>query len=130
MSNESKPTLDAIYAAWRAVGADVAGLDWAKFVGHIAAQAPAEGDATLTEEQIDRFIPERIGVRNWGKPEQADLFNRGQVRDAIRTAIGMAEDGDIILFAGKGHEDYQLIEGKKVHFVEREIIQEICREKQ
>lgn len=49
--------------------------------------APAEGDATLTEEQIDRFIPERIGVRNWGKPEQADLFNRGQVRDAIRTAI-------------------------------------------
>ena len=40
------------------------------------------------------------------------------------------EDGDIILFAGKGHEDYQLIEGKKVHFVEREIIQEICREKQ
>lgn len=50
-------------------------------------QAPAEGDATLTEEQIDRFIPERIGVRNWGKPEQADLFNRGQVRDAIRTAI-------------------------------------------
>lgn len=50
-------------------------------------------------------------------------------RDAIRAAIGMAEDGDIILFAGKGHEDYQLIEGKKVHFVEREIIQEICREK-
>lgn len=50
-------------------------------------QAPAEGDATLTEEQIDRFIPERIGVRNWGKPEQADLFNRGQVRDAIRAAI-------------------------------------------
>ena len=50
--------------------------------------------------------------------------------DAIRAAIGMAEDGDIILFAGKGHEDYQLIEGKKVHFVEREIIQEICREKQ
>lgn len=49
--------------------------------------SPAEGDATLTEEQIDRFIPERIGVRNWGKPEQADLFNRGQVRDAIRTAI-------------------------------------------
>lgn len=50
-------------------------------------QYSAEGDALLTEEQIDRFIPERIGVRNWGKPEQADLFNRGQVRDAIRTAI-------------------------------------------
>ena len=47
-------------------------------------------------------------------------------RDAIRAAIEMAEDGDIVLFAGKGHEDYQLIEGKKVHFVEREIIKEVC----
>ena len=51
-------------------------------------------------------------------------------REAIYAAVKMAEPGDIVLFAGKGHEDYQLIEGKKVHFVEREIIQEICREKQ
>ena len=63
-------------------------------------------------------------------PEGAPYTCITDRRDAIRAAIGMAEDGDIILFAGKGHEDYQLIEGKKVHFVEREIIQEICREKQ
>ena len=63
-------------------------------------------------------------------PGLRNLFSLSYRRDAIRAAIGMAEDGDIILFAGKGHEDYQLIEGKKVHFVEREIIQEICREKQ
>lgn len=43
MSDESKPTLGAIYAAWRAVGADVAGLDWAKFVWHIAVQTPSRG---------------------------------------------------------------------------------------
>lgn len=42
MSDESKPTLDTIYAAWHAVGADVAGLDWAKFVWHIAVQTSAE----------------------------------------------------------------------------------------
>ena len=40
----------------------------------------------------------------------------------------MAEPGDIVLFAGKGHEDYQLINGKKLHFVEREIIKEACAE--
>ena len=46
--------------------------------------------------------------------------------EAIRAAVKMAEPGDIVLFAGKGHEDYQLIEGKKVPFVERELIREAC----
>lgn len=41
---------------------------------------------------------------------------------AIRTAVAAAEPGDIVLFAGKGHEDYQLIRGQKVPFVEREHI--------
>lgn len=57
MADESKLTLDAIYAAWRAVGADVVGLDWAKFVGHIAAQAPAEVDG-LADAQIADMIDE------------------------------------------------------------------------
>ena len=50
-------------------------------------------------------------------------------REAIYTAVKMAEPGDIVLFAGKGHEDYQLINGKKLHFVEREIIKEACAER-
>ena len=45
-------------------------------------------------------------------------------RDAIRAAIGMAEDGDIILFAGKGHEDYQVVGHEKHHMDEREIVAE------
>ena len=49
-------------------------------------------------------------------------------REAIYAAVKMAEPGDIVLFAGKGHEDYQLINGKKLHFVEREIIKEACAE--
>ena len=49
-------------------------------------------------------------------------------REAICAAVKMAEPGDIVLFAGKGHEDYQLINGKKLHFVEREIIKEACAE--
>ena len=46
--------------------------------------------------------------------------------EAIRHAIRVSEDGDIILFAGKGHETYQLIMGKKVPFLEREIITDEC----
>ena len=35
---------------------------------------------------------------------------------------------DVIVLAGKGHEDYQEIEGKKYHMDERELIQEILEE--
>lgn len=47
-------------------------------------------------------------------------------RDAIIKAVSMAREGDIILFAGKGHETYQLVCGKKLPFSEREIIEEAC----
>ena len=46
-------------------------------------------------------------------------------REAIRTATMMAERGDVILIAGKGHEDYQEICGVKHHFDDREVVQEI-----
>ena len=41
---------------------------------------------------------------------------------AVKRAVSMAEEGDIVLFAGKGHEEYQLICGKKLPFSERKII--------
>lgn len=44
--------------------------------------------------------------------------------DAIKYAIRTAKDGDFILFCGKGHEEYQLINGKKIYFSEKEIITE------
>ena len=42
--------------------------------------------------------------------------------EAIAYAVSVAEPGDIVLLAGKGHENYQLINGKKVPFSEREIL--------
>lgn len=46
-------------------------------------------------------------------------------REAIRTAYMLANQGDIILVAGKGHENYQEIKGVKHHFDDKEVIQEI-----
>ena len=45
-------------------------------------------------------------------------------REAIRTAVLTAPDGAIILVAGKGHEDYQIVNGVKSHFDDKEIIKE------
>ena len=42
--------------------------------------------------------------------------------EAVRFAVRIAEEGDILLFAGKGHETYQLINGEKVPFSERSVI--------
>ncbi len=43
-------------------------------------------------------------------------------REAIRTACMMAQPGDVILVAGKGHEDYQIVQGVKHHFDDHEVI--------
>ena len=49
-------------------------------------------------------------------------------RDAIRRALEMAEDGDVIVLAGKGHETYQEIMGVKRPFDEKVIVSEILLE--
>lgn len=46
-------------------------------------------------------------------------------KEAIKTACMLSKRGDIILVAGKGHEDYQEIDGVKHHFDDREVIKEI-----
>jgi UDP-N-acetylmuramoyl-L-alanyl-D-glutamate--2,6-diaminopimelate ligase len=43
-------------------------------------------------------------------------------REAIKTACAIAQKGDVVLIAGKGHEDYQIIQGVKYHFDDREEV--------
>ncbi len=68
------------------------------------------------------------GVRAAGLPLRAALsgVETGyQViedrRRAIQEAIAVARDGDVLLIAGKGHEDYQIVNGEKHHFDDREV---------
>jgi len=49
-------------------------------------------------------------------------------REAIRLAIRLAKPGDVVLVAGKGHEDYQEIKGVKYHFDDREEIEKAFEE--
>jgi UDP-N-acetylmuramoyl-L-alanyl-D-glutamate--2,6-diaminopimelate ligase len=46
-------------------------------------------------------------------------------QEAIRTACMLAQEADVILIAGKGHETYQEIKGKKYHFSDRQVVSEI-----
>jgi UDP-N-acetylmuramoyl-L-alanyl-D-glutamate--2,6-diaminopimelate ligase len=58
------------------------------------------------------------------KEKRKDVLIIPNRREAIKTAVMMASGGDIILVAGKGHETYQEIEGKKIHFDDREVLEE------
>ncbi len=49
-------------------------------------------------------------------------------KQAIKTAVTLAQPGDIVLVAGKGHEDYQEIKGKRFPFNDSEILQNMLNE--
>lgn len=48
-------------------------------------------------------------------------------REAIKTACALAKPGDVILVAGKGHEDYQEVKGVKHHFDDKEEVEKIIK---
>ncbi len=50
-------------------------------------------------------------------------------REAIQKAISAAKDGDIVLIAGKGHEDYQIVKDSVTHFDDREVAAEMLTKK-
>ncbi|MEN6370879.1 MAG: UDP-N-acetylmuramoyl-L-alanyl-D-glutamate--2,6-diaminopimelate ligase [Armatimonadota bacterium] len=54
------------------------------------------------------------------------MVDRG---DAIEHAIMMAERGDLVVIAGKGHEDYQIFADRTIHFDDREVAREVIKKK-
>ncbi|MDD3789265.1 MAG: UDP-N-acetylmuramoyl-L-alanyl-D-glutamate--2,6-diaminopimelate ligase, partial [Petrimonas sp.] len=57
--------------------------------------------------------------------EQNAVLSIVDRREAIKTACALANPGDVILIAGKGHEDYQEIKGVKHHFDDKEEVEKI-----
>ncbi|MCC5920164.1 MAG: UDP-N-acetylmuramoyl-L-alanyl-D-glutamate--2,6-diaminopimelate ligase [Cyclobacteriaceae bacterium] len=65
------------------------------------------------------------GVPFTAKKKVLSITNR---EEAIRTAIMLANKGDLVLIAGKGHENYQEIKGVKHHFDDREVVLEVFKQ--
>jgi len=83
----------------------------------------------ITSDNPNRENPEVIALdiaREINKIPYKIISNR---EEAIRHAINEAQSGDLVLIAGKGHERYQLIDGKKIQFDERDIIKETIKNK-
>lgn len=78
-------------------------------------------------EDPDEIIRQmKEGLDEEAKRHVLSITNR---REAIRTAVALASKGDIILLAGKGHENYQEINGIKNHFDDKEELSEALKER-
>ena len=77
-------------------------------------------------EDPDEIIRQmKAGIAEEDKGRVLSITNRGE---AIRTAVALAKKGDIILLAGKGHENYQEINGVKNHFDDKEVLSAAFKE--
>ena len=58
-----------------------------------------------------------------------DFFIVEERENAIRKALDLAEKGDMVVVAGKGHEDYQIFKDRTIHFDDYEVVRKILRGK-
>ena len=78
-------------------------------------------DNPRTEDPKEILKEMEAGVTIPNKRKTLTIEDR---KEAIKTACSLAEDGDVILVAGKGHETYQEINGVKHPFDDRKVIEE------
>jgi UDP-N-acetylmuramoyl-L-alanyl-D-glutamate--2,6-diaminopimelate ligase len=76
---------------------------------------------------IERGIREELAARPAGRPSafsRQPYLTLPDRREAIERAVQTAEPGDLVVIAGKGHEDYQLIESRRLAFDDRVVAKE------
>ena len=77
-------------------------------------------DNPRTEDPLKIIEEIEIGVKETGKPFRAISDRRRAINEAIREA----RTGDVVIIAGKGHENYQIVGNEKFHFDDREVATE------
>ncbi|MCB4792576.1 MAG: UDP-N-acetylmuramoyl-L-alanyl-D-glutamate--2,6-diaminopimelate ligase [Elusimicrobia bacterium] len=75
-------------------------------------------DNPRSEDPSQIALDIEVGIRRHNRNNYQVVLDREQ---AISTAVAMAQKGDIILLAGKGHETYQILKDQKIHFNDAEI---------
>jgi UDP-N-acetylmuramoyl-L-alanyl-D-glutamate--2,6-diaminopimelate ligase len=76
-------------------------------------------DNPRDEEPMDILNDMLAGLDTEQKAKSLTMVDR---REAIKTACTIAQKGDVVLIAGKGHENYQIIKGVKYHFDDKEEV--------
>ena len=79
-------------------------------------------DNPRSEDPVQIIKDMEKGVNAAAKRKCISIVDR---KEAIKTAISLAKDDDIILVAGKGHEKYQEIKGVRNHFDDKEVVREM-----
>ena len=92
--------------------------------GHMADLSIVTADNSRWEK-VESIIKDiHIGL----DPTKGKYIDIPDRREAIRYSISHAEPGDVIAIIGKGHEDYQEVNGVKTHFLDREVAEEMIKE--
>ena len=92
----------------------------------------SEDPASIIEQVRAGIVP--LGIKEYAGRELDNGFNEKGFtavesrREAIRLALRLAKTGDIVLIAGKGHEDYQIVGAVRHHFDDREEAAAALRE--
>ncbi len=86
-------------------------------------------DNPRTEDPYRILLDAEVGLQQAGRRKGPDYEVIEDRATAIHTAIGMAKPGDLVMIAGKGHEDYQIIGTEKIHFDDREVARAILAER-
>ncbi len=100
-------------------------------MGATAAQLADE--LFITSDNPRTEVPEQIldqivaGIPKSGSVSSQHVHVIEDRRDAIESAIRSAKEGDAVVIAGKGHEDYQIVGTTKHHFDDREVAKEMIR---
>lgn len=94
----------------------------------MAQEAVAQSDRVIITSDNPRFEEPQDIINDMlaglNAQQMKKVISIADRREAIRTACMMANKGDVVLIAGKGHEDYQEIKGVKHHFDDHEVVRE------
>ncbi|HSG68438.1 MAG TPA: UDP-N-acetylmuramoyl-L-alanyl-D-glutamate--2,6-diaminopimelate ligase [Bacteroidales bacterium] len=96
--------------------------EMARIAGELSSRLILTSDNPRSEDPDDIIIQMKEGVQPLDFKKMLVITNR---KEAIHAACALAQAGDIILLAGKGHEKYQEIKGVKYPFDDKKILEEI-----